>query len=121
MLSFAVEYCRKILSKNLIEKSCQKTLYNTIFFDIIQQISPKTSRRCKKCGSFLAYIVENLCYFLAKNDVVDCCIIQFFSTNYLSKNLSKKTRCLMSKNLIKIYCRKMFVNNLTTKFVKLIF
>ena len=49
---------RKTPSKNDVEIYWRKTLYNTIFFDSIWQISPKTSRRCKKCGIILAYFVE---------------------------------------------------------------
>ena len=85
MLSFAVEYCRNLLAKNVgekcrqmplnhikknccriksknsVKKSCRKTLYNTIFFDIFRQISPKTSRRCEKCGRILAKNAVEYC------------------------------------------------------------
>ena len=96
--NIAEKYCRKILPKNLIEKSCWKTLYNTIFLDIIWQISPKTSRRCEKCGRILAYNVENLCCFLAK------------------KMLSHYNSTLFLCNIFRqILCRKMFLSNQVEK------
>lgn len=174
---------RKTPSKNDVEIYWRKTLYNTIFFDSIWQISPKTSRRCEKCCRFMSknLVEKNCCRKLpSKNVVKKCCqnilskktVIDSVFRQILTKNLKNFVECrsilaknvveknccrnlwfdtifrrlfstknfvekwgqkmlskeadiicrkIPSKNIVEKYRQKMFVNKLTTKFVKLIF
>ena len=139
-------YWRKMLSKYVVEKDC-RIKNTTLFLDSILQISPKTSRRCEKCGRILSKILSEKCCqnILSKKTVIDSVFRQILTKNLknfvecrsiLSKNTVEKNCCrkkmlskeadiicrkIQSKNIVEKYRQKMFVNNLTTKFVKLIF
>ena len=122
--------CCRIKSKNSVKKSCRKTLYNTIFFDIFRQISPKTSRRCEKCGRILA---KNAVEYCQKKLLSNFIIRHYFQTAFFDKEFVEKCGQKRLSNqveksyqkkpllIVEKYRQKMFVNNLTTKFVKLIF
>ena len=104
----------------------------TAFFVILRQISPKTSRRCKKCGRILAYFVENLCCFIAKNAVEycqkkllskfieKCCNIQRFQTNF-DKNLKNFVECrsILSKTCV-VFQRKILMNQVEKYYQKIL-
>ena len=94
----------------------------TAFFVILRQISPKTSRRCEKCGRILSkFIVEkNCCRNLLSKIISEKCwrnilskktVIDSVFRQISLKNLKNFVECrsILSKNVVEKNCCRIMI------------
>ena len=122
--------CRKFLAKNVGKIYCRKKLsYTAFFYKFWQKILKILSNAVVFCQKMLSKktVVEKKCCRILWFDTIFRRLfsIKKFVEKWGQKMLSKEAdiicRKIPSKNIAEKYRQKMFVNKLTTKFVKLIF
>ena len=125
--------CRKLQSKNVGENYRQNILSKkTVIDSVFRQILTKNLKNFVECRSILAKnVVEKKCCrkkmlsnFMIRHHFQTAFFDKFFVEKCGLKRLSNQVEKSYQKKpllIVEKYRQKMFVNNLTTKFVKLIF
>ena len=132
--------CRKLLSKILSEKCWQNILSKkTVIDNVFRQILTKNLKNFVECRCFMSKnVVEKNCcrimirqffssaIFVSKirhhfqTAFFDKIFVEKWGQKMLSKEADIICRKIPSKNIVEKYRQKMFVNKLTTKFVKIL-